>query len=166
MAVIRWDPFSALARMDTDFDELIRRSFGTPPTASGYVPAIDMVRDGGDVVVSLELPGVDIERDVEIEVAPRKLVISGERRSEHEATRGEEGGPQVVVREQRYGAFRREFALPDHVTAADVEAAYDRGLLTVRVRNVTKPVVAPTKISIARTTDPVAVAAETSPDEG
>jgi HSP20 family protein len=164
MAVIRWDPFSALARMDTDFDELVRRSFGTAPNASGYVPAIDMLRDGGDVIVTLELPGVDIERDVEIEVAPRRLVISGERRSEHEMRQGEEPGPRVVVREQRYGAFRREFALPEHVKAEDVEASYDRGLLTVRVHNVTKPVAPPTKISIGRTGEPVTLSAETITD--
>ncbi len=160
MAIIRWDPFSALARMDSDFDELVRRSFGTPGSASGYVPAIDMVRDGGDVVISLELPGVDIAKDVDIEVAPGRLTISGERRSEQEHTEGGDGGPRVVVREQRYGSFRREFALPEHVTGADVEASYDKGLLTVRVSEVTKPAPEPTKIAVKGVSEPVAVEAE------
>ncbi len=55
----------------------------------------------------------------------------------------------MLVRELRYGAFRREFALPDGVTADDIEAAYDRGMLHVRVRNVTKPAEPARKIPIA-----------------
>ena len=39
-----------------------------------------MRADGADVVITLELPGVDVERDVDIEVAEGRLTISGERR--------------------------------------------------------------------------------------
>ena len=36
----------------------------------------------------------------------------------------------------RYGTFRRSFTLPQHVTGDDVSAAYDAGILTVRVAGV------------------------------
>jgi HSP20 family molecular chaperone IbpA len=36
----------------------------------------------------------------------------------------------------RYGAFRRSFRLPQHVTGDDVSAGYDAGILTVRVAGV------------------------------
>ncbi len=153
MALIRWDPFTALSRLDTDFDELVRRTWGGWPEVTGYVPAVDMVRDGSDVVITLELPGVDIDKDVDIEVAPGRLSISGERTSESEKTEG-----RFVVRELRSGSFRREFALPEHVSADDVEATYDRGLLTVRVRNVARQQPEPTKVAVtAAATDQPAV---------
>lgn len=153
MALIRWDPFTALSRLDTDFDEFVRRTWGGWPEVTGYVPAVDMVRDGSDVVITLELPGVDIDKDVDIEVAPGRLSISGERTSESEKTEG-----RFVVRELRSGSFRREFALPEHVSADDVEATYDRGLLTVRVRNVARQQPEPTKVAVtAAATDQPAV---------
>jgi HSP20 family protein len=141
MALMRWDPFTALARLDTEFDELMRRTWGTG--VSGYVPAVDIVRDGSDVLLTLELPGLDVEKDIDIEVAAGRLTISGERSTESETTEG-----NYVVREMRSGSFRREFALPEHVTADDVEAGYDKGLLTVRVRNVSRPEPEATKIAV------------------
>jgi HSP20 family protein len=148
----RWDPFTTLARLDSDFDELVRRAWGTPTgrpapgrATSGFVPAIEMTTLGPDVLITLELPGVDVEKDVDIEVAEGRLTISGERR-EHQERRDENAN--TLVRELRYGSFRRDFALPEGVTAEDVDAAYDKGMLLVRVRNVTKPVVPPQKIAI------------------
>jgi HSP20 family protein len=148
MAIMRWDPFTALSRMDTEFDDLVRRTWGSSQTA-GFVPAVDMVRDGEDVVITLELPGVDIDNDVDIEVAPRRLTIAGSRSSESESSQG-----RVMVREMRAGSFRREFALPEHVSADDVEAAYDKGLLTVRVHNVSRPEPAATKVAVASSSAP------------
>lgn len=145
MAIIRWDPFTALSRMDTEFDDLVRRTWGTSQS-SGFVPAVDMVRDGNDVLITLELPGVDIENEVDIEVAPRRLTISGERSTESERTEG-----HVMVRELRSGSFRREFALPEHIGADDIEAGYDRGMLTVRVHDVARPQPEPTKIAVTST---------------
>lgn len=151
MSTRRWDPFTVLARLDDDFDELVRRTWGAAsgPAPSGrtlgYVPAIDMATDGSDVVIRLELPGLDIEKDVEIEVHDGRLTISGERRDTSER---KDASGKVLVRELRYGSFRRDFALPEGVGADEVSAHYDKGMLEVRVRNVTRPVEAPRKISV------------------
>lgn len=138
MQVTRFDPFTVLSRMDREFDELVRRGFAGASerrgTMAGFVPAVEVVRDGGDVVIRVELPGVDVERDVTIEVEGGKLAISGERRDERQE---QELG--VLVRELRYGQFRREFALPPGVSPEQVEASYDAGLLDVRVRGVVQP---------------------------
>ena len=140
MPLMRWDPFTALARLDEEFDELLRRSFGA--SSYQYVPAVEMATDGADVVLTLELPGVDV-RDVDIEVAEGRLTITGERKDHFEENRG-----RLLVREMRYGGFRRVFELPDGVAADQVDADFDKGLLTVRIKNVTKPVEAPRKIAI------------------
>lgn len=130
-----WDPFGSLVRQ-------LEADFARPAT---FVPVADVVREGGDVVVTLELPGIDVEKDVDVEVSDGRLLITGKR---HEEKSAEENG--VLIRETRSGAFRREFALPEHVTAEDVEADYDRGLLKIRVREVAKPKVEPRKITVRR----------------
>lgn len=140
MAIMRWDPFTTLARMDDEFDELVRRTFGS--ASYQYVPPVEMATDGPDVVITLELPGVD-PSEVDIEVADGRLTISGERQDRSEKSRG-----KVLVRELRYGAFRRTFQLPEGVTADQIEAEADTGLLRVRVRNVTRPVEPPRKIEV------------------
>ncbi|EHI13926.1 Hsp20/alpha crystallin family protein [Mycolicibacterium thermoresistibile] len=93
-----------------------------------FTPAAEVVRDGDDAVIRLELPGVDIKRDVNVELEDGRLVIHGERRDEHEENRDGR-----YLRELRYGSFRRSFALPANVTKDDISATYEAGVLTVRV---------------------------------
>ena len=147
MQVQRFDPFSVLSRMDREFDDLVRRQLGGTHegsrTMSGFVPAVEVVRDGQDVVVRVELPGIDVERDVTIEVDRGKLVLSGERRDSHE-----EQTEGLLVRELRYGQFRREFALPPGISPEQVEASYDAGMLDVRVRSVVAPEPSVVKVPI------------------
>jgi HSP20 family molecular chaperone IbpA len=94
----------------------------------GFTPAAEIVRDGEDAVVRVELPGVDVDKDVTVEVDRGHLVIRGERRDERS---DEEGGR--TLREVRYGSFRRSFKLPAHAATDAISASYDAGVLTVRV---------------------------------
>ena len=75
-----------------------------------------------------EPPGVDVSKDVVVEVVNGQLLVRGERRDERASS--EHGR---TVREVRYGSFRRTFALPAQVTGDDVTATYDAGVLTIRV---------------------------------
>jgi HSP20 family protein len=138
-----WSPFTTLVRQfDTDFDALVRRSYGQArPT--GFRPAADVTRDGNDIVVTLALPGVDVVKDVDIEVTEGKLTISGRGT---EQTETDKAG--VLFREIRSGEFHREFSLPRGVTADRVAADYDKGLLKVRVREVIAQPTEPAKIKI------------------
>ena len=74
---------------------------------NGFTPAAEIIKDGDDAVVRLELPGVDADKDVQVEVENGQLVIHGERRDEYSQ---EKNGR--TLHEVRYGSFRREFALP------------------------------------------------------
>lgn len=120
------------SRRDPYFDSFVRRAFGPTvafrPAVPGFSPAAEVDRDGDDAVVRVELPGVDVERDVAVEVENGRLVIRGERRDERS---GDRDGR--TVREVRYGSFRRSFTLPEHVGAEAVSASYDAGVLSVRV---------------------------------
>ena len=95
---------------------------------NGFSPAAEIAKDGDDAVVRVELPGVDVEKDVNVEVDKGQLVIRGERRDE----RSEEKDGRTLS-EVRYGSFRRSFKLPAHVTGDAISASYDAGVLTVRV---------------------------------
>jgi HSP20 family protein len=146
MPLMRWDPFTALARLDDEFDDVVRRTFGAAQYQ--FVPPVEMATDGRDVLITMEVPGVDLS-DLDIEVAEGRLTISGERKDRWEESRG-----KVLVREMRYGAFRRTFQLPDGVTHEQIEAHADKGLLRIRVKNVTKPVLPPQKIAVHGTGQP------------
>jgi HSP20 family protein len=56
------------------------------------------------------------------------LTIKGERKADHDGA-----GKDYFVREVAYGAFQRDFTLPEGVDAAQVEAKYVNGMLEVRV---------------------------------
>jgi HSP20 family protein len=140
MALLRWDPFTLLTRLDDQFDDVVRRTFGSAPLQ--FVPPVEMATDDSDVVLTLEVPGVDVS-EIDIQVEDGRLTVTGERKDRWENSRG-----QVLVRELRYGSFRRTFQLPEGVTADQIEAEADRGLLRIRVRNVTKPVSPPAKIQV------------------
>ena len=164
MAITRWDPFTALARFDREFDELVRRGWGTAATTrAGFVPPVEVLRRGTDVVIRLELPGVDCERDVEVEIDKGRLVIKGERHDERTQEQS-----NYLLRELRYGAFRREFALPDGVSGENVEATYDQGMLQVTVRNVVQPEPQPQQVKIKATreqTGPQMIEATAEPEQ-
>lgn len=123
------------SRPTWDTDRWLRDFFGPAATAdwnksstSGFRPAAEIVKDGDDAVVRLELPGVDVEKDINVEVDKGQLIVHGEHRDEHSE---EQHGR--TLREIRYGSFRRSFQLPAHVTSEAIAASYDAGVLTVRV---------------------------------
>ena len=117
----RRDPFA-------DFDALFPTAFAPVSWSAGFSPAAEVTRDGEDAVVRVELPGLDADRDVTVEVDGGRLVVRGERRDE----RSDQNDGRVL-REVRYGAFRRSFSLPEHATPDDVSASYDAGILSIRV---------------------------------
>lgn len=118
-----------------DIDRWVREFFG-PATADdwfagAFTPAVEIAKDGEDAVVRVELPGVDVEKDVNVEVEHGHLVIHGERRDERAS--GDPAKDVRYVREVRYGSFRRSFKLPAHVSGDAISASYDKGVLVVRV---------------------------------
>ena len=149
MSIMSWDPFTTLSRLDRDFDELVRRTWGGPrgSTSAGFVPPVEMVTDGSDVLVRLELPGIDIDNDVEVEVHDGRLTVTGQRESH---VTEESQDQKILVREHRYGSFRREFALPAGVTGDDITADYDQGILEIRIKEVTQPEPQPQRVQVQK----------------
>ena len=126
-----YDPFVAFRRdVDRMFDDFFNGSLSRVPgftslRAAG--PSVDVEDNEKEFVVTAELPGLD-DKDFEVTLAGDVLTIKGEKRSEHE---GRNGGSSYV--ERRFGSFSRSVRLPIEVADEQVEAKYDKGILTVRV---------------------------------
>ena len=73
------------------------------------------------------LPGVD-PKDVVVSLMDNILTVKGERKPDHDTA-----GKEYFVREVAYGAFERNFTLPEGVDAAQVQAKFVKGMLEVRV---------------------------------
>lgn len=119
-------PFERLYALQRELD----RAFGETETVSGgYVPPMDVVETGDEVLCHLEVPGMSRD-DLEIRAEGNVLTISGEKKMQQEQD-AKDGGFRSV--ERRYGRFERSFALPRTVDPSRVRASYDNGVLTIRL---------------------------------
>jgi HSP20 family protein len=92
-----------------------------------WCPDIDVIETDENVMVSVDLPGVDPDR-VEILLAGNMLTIKGER------TLPESGsGKGIHRRERAHGPFSRSIPLPVAVNPELVSAASQQGVLVVRL---------------------------------
>jgi HSP20 family protein len=136
MALIRWAPFD----LSEDVDDVVRRTFGDFGTSllaqrnQMWAPPLDAFVEGEELHVRLELPGIDPDADVDIEVENGVLHVSGERKSEQKTE-----GNGWFRREMTYGRFDRRVGLPDGVEAESVQASYDAGILDITIPLPTKP---------------------------
>ena len=123
-AIMRWEPFGELAEMRSRFDRLLGE-FADGERA--WMPAVDMVRDNGHLVVRADVPGIKPE-EIEIKAEEGMLKISGK----HEES-SEDKDEHFVRRERRYGTFSRTMALPDGVDPKRITAKTHDGLLEVTI---------------------------------
>lgn len=97
----------------------------------GWTPAVNVFGCGKQIVVCVELAGVE-KGSIEIEAEPRRLRLRGFR----EAPEPEDcDGPlmQVLALEIDQGLFEREIALPVNVDPDGVRAEHRNGLLWIRL---------------------------------
>jgi HSP20 family protein len=90
-------------------------------------PRIDISDSDNALVITAEMPGLD-EKDFEVTLAGDLLTIKGEKKTEKEDRNG-----SAYYVERRFGSFSRSVRLPFAAGDQQVEANYDRGVLTVRV---------------------------------
>jgi HSP20 family protein len=117
------DPFFS------EFDRLTRSALGErQPDGSVGVSAMpmDVFRRGDDVVLRLDVPGVDPD-DIELTVNGRVLTIEAVRRTD------EAEGDTYYLRGVLHGRMRRQLTLPDGLALDAVEASCDNGVLTLRL---------------------------------
>ena len=94
-------------------------------SATGILPAVDIVERETDFVVNLEIPGVAKE-DVKITVQENVMTVKGEKKFENEKK-----GETYHRVERSYGAFQRSFTLPATVKSDAIEASHTNGILHI-----------------------------------
>jgi len=124
-------PLDVFHREFNHLFENLWRGFDLPMVA-GYevpfgamMPRMDMTEDEDRVHIAVELPGMD-EKDIEVVLSDNVLTIKGEKKVETEET-----GKPYAYMERSYGSFRRSIPLNVEVVTDKVEAAFDKGVLTI-----------------------------------
>ena len=110
-----------------EMENLFDRFFGSEGGLLSQVsqPSINLAETEENYEVTLDLPGLRPE-EVQVEFQDGHLVVSGERKSEHE-----ESGKKFHRVERSYGTFRRSISLPGSVDENRIDAEFRDGVLRV-----------------------------------
>ena len=90
-------------------------------------PPMDMNETPEEVIIVAEVPGVDKD-DLEVEISSKAVRISGNRYARHCS-----GNATYRLAELQYGRFERVLFLPAPIDPEIVSAAYQNGLLEIRL---------------------------------
>lgn len=144
----RFDPvrdlFTLQDRMNRLFEEAAQRGGGGREDEgeierADWIPAADVYEEGGEFVITLDLPG--IRRDgLDVNLDEGRLTIRGERAPKE--------GVQPRRSERPHGRFVRSFSLPDTVDRHAITADYKDGVLTLHLPRRAEPKEKRVKIDI------------------
>ena len=121
--LMRTDPFR-------EFDRLTQQVFGTGGQGTWSRPSavpMDAYRAGDEFVVQFDLPGVDPD-GIELDVERNVLTVKAERRPVESGDNVE-----MQVAERPLGVFSRQLFLGDALDTDRIAAAYEHGVLTLRI---------------------------------
>lgn len=107
-----------------EFDRITEHVFGT--TARPVGAPMDAYRSGDEVVLHLDLPGVNRE-SIHLDVERDVLTIRAERHSPVPE------GAERIASERPSGRHSRRVFLGDTLDSERISARYDAGVLTLRV---------------------------------
>lgn len=116
--LMRTDPFR-------EFDRLAQQVLGAGTTSRPAVMPMDAWREGDTFVIEFDLPGVHPET-LDIDVERNVLTIRAERPARN-------GDWEMLAAERPTGLFSRQLVLGDNLDLDRLEAAYDQGVLRLRV---------------------------------
>jgi len=137
-------PFREIETLRQQLDKVFDQRAATRDNSeTAWMPALELADAGDNFVLKAQLPGIDA-KDIEVQVTPEAISISGERRYENT---DEKSG--YVRSEFRYGKFHRVLPLPAHIQNDSVQAEYKDGILTLTLPKVTEARNKVVKINLA-----------------
>ncbi len=98
----------------------------------GMVPSVDVIDRDEEVVVRVELPGVD-KKNLEVSLSDDSLTIKGSTKTEQEEEKGD-----YYHREVSSGSFSRTVRLPAEVDGEKVKSSFKDGILELTLPKVKK----------------------------
>ncbi len=124
--LISYDP-----RTETGLDELFRGFFKPVRVEGAPVPAMikmDVTETDNGYLIHSEMPGVKKE-DIDVAIDGNQVTITAEVKQEWEKKEGDK-----VLRNERYfGNIYRSFTLPAELDQSACKAAYENGILELRL---------------------------------
>jgi HSP20 family protein len=87
---------------------------------------MDAWQEDGEFVVAFDLPGVDVD-SVDLNVERNVLTVRAERRDPTQPN------VELVASERPRGVFSRQLILGETLDTDRIKAAYDQGVLTLRI---------------------------------
>lgn len=139
MAIVKYNPFRELRTMQDQMNRMLdmawNREFGEELKEGVWQPPVDIYEDETSVVIKAEIPDVE-QKDIDIKIENNTLTIRGERKHTSEVKK------ENYHRVERYfGQFQRSFSLPQSIDQEHVQAACDKGILTISLpkKEETKP---------------------------
>lgn len=137
MSIIPWKKpqpvMPQLSSFQQEVNRLFQNFFGDlSPTFESFTtfPVVTVSESGNDVVVTAEVPGMDVE-DIEVTAEGNILTLTGQKRDEK---RDEKENLYRV--ERSFGSFMRRVQLPSNVNSDAAKAELRRGVLTLRLPKV------------------------------
>ncbi len=91
-----------------------------------WKPLIDVSQDEKSIYIDVELSGITQE-DIKLITEDDQLILKGERKFERKQD------VKYDRVERFYGSFTRSFTLPDSANSNDIEASFEKGLLTIKI---------------------------------
>jgi HSP20 family protein len=126
--LVRWEPLSELATLQTELSRLMNGiSGGNGREAQSWVPAVDVWETDNDLVYAFDLPGLS-QDEITLDLHDDTLTVSGEREDSHQ--RSENGFFRL---ERRHGSFSRSLPVPPGTAEESVRADHRNGVLEVRI---------------------------------
>lgn len=122
-----WDPWREIGQLQNEMGRMLAGARAFSSVGQREFPPINLYVNEHEVLLTLEVPGIDPSK-VDVTVTGDTVTLKGERpREELQA------GQSFHRRERPSGKFEREVQLPFEVDPSKTEAAYERGVLTVRM---------------------------------
>ena len=146
------DPFFSLRQEMDRLFEGFTRDLKLPAAFGGgglLSPKVNIAETEAGLEVTADLPGVD-PADIALDLSEGVLTIKAEHRMQKEEN---DEKKQYHLVERSTGSFLRRFALPFEADEDNVQAAFDKGVLTIKVPRSAKPDKQPRKIEIRNSQD-------------
>ena len=111
--------------MDHFFDNFFPAKTKANSEKAFFSPKVDIIDKGDNYQIIAELPGVNKD-DVSVQLHDGILTIEAKTCEESSSD-----DDKVIRKERRTGYFSRSFTLGNNVSANDINATFDKGLLTL-----------------------------------
>jgi HSP20 family protein len=122
-----WDPWREIGQLQNEMSRILAGARAQDGFGRHEFPPVNLYVNDQDLLLTLEVPGIDPSK-VDVTVTGDSIAIRGERPAE-----AVKPGENFHRGERPAGKFSREVQLPFEVDPSKTEAAYEKGVLTVRL---------------------------------